>query len=223
MQFFLAERPARWPKRRRTPVVKTTPAYTVIKTPHDDILETVYLIPHDPRTVIVAACWNNTFGDFDVTSADEVEDLVEDFPAIGQLIVNSLTQTYSEAALLQMPDLDTGDLKWFVITIVGNLNTKRPGKITRQRLAAAIDRVISASYEAVEALEHQPSTATMVMRGVWRALKRALLDSVEITLEVTIDDMVGGTATGMAPGLSNRKTFERFVSDIMAERERRSL
>ncbi len=54
---------------------------------------------------------------------EEQEEMRKKCPLLMKLINNGIQHKYSECALVTLEDLDTGDAKWFLTSIVGNLKS----------------------------------------------------------------------------------------------------
>ena len=203
--------------------MESTNSYVAVRIAHDQVLMTIYFSFRDSRTALVAACWNNVFDSLPLATTDDLEDLAEDYPIIAALVLNAIAQRYSQCALIRMEDYDNGDMKWFMVTVAGNINADAPDDDTWTRLFEALDRVTTASFGVMNAIQDGPSTLQVVGRSVWRGIKRGLRDSVKISLEVTLDTVFSSSSSTPPGGAVHHKTFEQFVGGMMNERARRGL
>jgi hypothetical protein len=112
--------------------VRETPSYyeleTLINDPEMPGASYFYVMPQSSTSMLVAACWGRepdavvalfadpNFGD------DWFKVFCETYPIQGQLFRNGNDERYSDGALVRFGDPDDGEPKWFVVTVVGNID-----------------------------------------------------------------------------------------------------
>jgi hypothetical protein len=190
-------------------LVRETPAYweliTSLNEPDLKGASFFYVIPQSEYSVLTAACWGHdpdamyqlfldkNFGD------DWLKVFCETYPIQGQLILNGIHERFSDGALVSLLDPDDGETKWFVVTVVGNIevgsepddqtSADEYGLVGNQRflmhsrLQEAIQLVGLKSFEA--AIEYQANEistvnkAKMYAKGAWKGYVGALDDGAK--------------------------------------------
>ena len=175
----------------------------------DETFAVVYLIPKDNHSVLVATCWDTIF-DFVLENSDDEdfwETVCETWPDIAQLIANGIQDQYSEGALIKFEDFDTGDLKWFLASIAGNLDLEDIESLVSERTQETIGLVLKKSIEVFQELtEKKPSTIRQVAKGFSRGFFN--------TLGSLLLDVVVGSFTDSTP---QRQVVSQDFEDFLAK------
>jgi hypothetical protein len=125
MRFWLDLTATPW---KEQTVFHGTPSYVEVQTHSLDPrgISYVYVIPVEPGSYVVAACWGHQFDPLvefmtdPKLGKDWVQAYSETWPTFGELLNNAANARYSAGSLVNFEDLDDGDREWFVATFVGN-------------------------------------------------------------------------------------------------------
>ncbi len=85
----------------------------------DDFYIVFYLLPKNSSSVFVASCWQHTFDQLldRIEDAGDLDLLDLTHPTLAQLIANGFNDEYGEGALVRLHDGDTGEPKWFLVSV----------------------------------------------------------------------------------------------------------
>ncbi len=175
----------------------------------DESFIVVYLIPKDNHSVLIATCWDTTFDDVleNLDDKDYLETVYETWPDIVQLIANGIKDKYSEGALIKLEDFDTGDHKWFLASVAGNLDFEDIESITGERTQETIGLVLKKSIEVFQELtEKKPSAISQIAKG----FRRGFFD----TLGSLLLDVVVGSFTDTTP---QRQVVSQDFEDFLTQ------
>lgn len=157
---------------------KVTNGYIEVEYAVDEVYLVVYLIPRSESSIFVTACWDRTIDEL-LENVGDMETVFDTWPKLGQLMVNGLEDRYSEGALIKLEDPDTGEPKWFVASVAGNLDLTDPADFFSERSQRAMRLVTEKSMELFAHLnENRPSILRSIGRGIAQGLGLALLGGI---------------------------------------------
>jgi hypothetical protein len=88
-----------------------------------------YVMPLDPRSFVVSACWDRQFDKFaefifhPQLGRDWIRAYSEMWPTFGELLTNAMNARYGNPSLVNFADPDDGARKWHIATFVGDTPT----------------------------------------------------------------------------------------------------
>jgi len=124
--------------------------------PRNDLFLTCYLIIRDANSVYVSACLKNKFdGFFDDYSKSTLKNT---WPTLYKLAKNGIDKKFSKGALNQLEDNDTGELKWFVLSVVGNIDFNNENLLLNPKINKAMDLVLFKSVKMLMEMESNRPT-----------------------------------------------------------------
>lgn len=108
----------------------TTPSYVeLIKFVADPpSLSRTYVWLIQDYTFFVCTCWEHQFDGWMQLLVERpgginwFQTLSETYPTAGRLLSNASAERYSDGVLVNLPDPDDGERKWFIGTVVGNIH-----------------------------------------------------------------------------------------------------
>lgn len=145
----------------------------------------------EPGSFVVSACWGHEFDRFTPFLSDPkmggywLEAYSEPWPTFGRLLRNSSHGRLSDGCLVNFPDPDDGELKWHVVTYVGNLpHTTSWAEIAeQQRIFEACQVVYTRSVELLmEMLSGRDVSVGMKAKGFLIGAFGAQKDAVKTSL-----------------------------------------
>lgn len=142
---------------------KVTNCYIELEYPANGFYLVVYLFPINNFTLGVATSFENSLDGIERYLADEysLQTFAETWPLTANLLANGIRDQYSQGALIRIPDYDTGDMKWFVATMVGNLNLQDWESFFSERTREAMQLVVGLSLQLLDELTtRQPDILT---------------------------------------------------------------
>lgn len=170
MNFFISERKN---KNDSEMNYKETPCYTQVEIPIDDDLSAyVYIMQRSDTTYYVGTCLDDMFDDF---NADLIDVYNKAWPNFIQLLKNGINKKYAAGALIDLEDQDCGEDKWFLVTVVGNIQGDDTDKIS-DAMEMVMEKTISL---LVELRENKPSMLDSFLKGI----KEGTLKGLGIWLE----------------------------------------
>lgn len=128
----------------------------------------VNIIPRNNYSAFVATCLGDCFDEVvdNLDDEDYVETLCDTWPIFVNLLKNELKDKYSEGALIKLEDIDTGDPKWFIASIAGNLNFDSIEDLLCDQTKLAVDTVIAKTVELYKELSTKsPSKTKAFLKG----------------------------------------------------------
>ncbi len=152
---------------------KVTNCYIEFEYPGDDFFFVLYLIPKTSNSVFIATCWERAFDEIldNLDDEDYVETMTETWPTLARLLANGINDRYSEGALIKLEDFDTGEPKWFLASVCGNLDFENIEEIFGDRTQEVTQLVIQQSLELLQELnENKPSILGAFGKGIVRTL-----------------------------------------------------
>jgi len=120
---------------------------------------------------------------------------------------NCLKDKYSEGALIKLEDFDTGDPKWFLASVAGNLDLEDIESIAGERTQETVGLVLNKSIELFQELnEKKPS----MFRQIAKEFSRGFFE----TLGSILLDVVVGSLTDTTP---QRQVVSQDFEDFLAK------
>jgi hypothetical protein len=149
----------------------------------------IYTIFVDPNSLIIAACLDYAFDNFIPQELEEyqVKILSESHPMLASAILNNVNQQYGNGALLQFIDFDDGNLKWFYIRFMGNMQVNSMDDLVeRANLGQNAAIVSNEGAELINELStNKMNTTTSMGKGFWAGLtgqEGAFLPSLQVNI-----------------------------------------
>lgn len=141
--------------------------------PHGDLFLTSYLIIRDANSVYVSACLGNKFdGFFDDYSKSTIKNT---WPTLYELAINGIDKKFSKGALNKLEDNDTGELKWFALSVVGNLDLNNENLLINPRINQAMNLVLFKSVKMLLEMESdRPAFARRLFDGISSGLIKGM-------------------------------------------------
>ena len=135
----------------------------------------IYLVPRSEHSIFVLACYDNAFDTIleNIDDEDYSSTVRDTWPLLTQLLINGGNDRYSEGALIRAEDSDTGDTKWFLATVVGNIDLD---EMICDRTLEAAKRIIALAGDLHHEMEHKsPSTFKAIAKGIGIGVLAAIL------------------------------------------------
>lgn len=157
---------------------KVTNGYIEVEYSLDELFAVLYFIPRSSTSFFIATCWDDVFDTIlgQVDDEDDLETIIETWPSLGELLANGINDKYSGGALIKLEDADTGEPKWFVASVAGNLNLESLDGLFNDRTAEVSQLVLSRSVELfVQLQENKPSVLRAVGKGIAAGVGTVLL------------------------------------------------
>lgn len=164
---------------------RTTDCYAEVEYKVDSKYIDAYIVGRNENTAFVVASFEHVF--------DSVKEQVEDkneaalkaefkaWPTFAVLLQNGVSDRYSEGALIQLEDPDCGETKWFVATVIGNIDPDKEEALIKEKINAATELVIGKAADLlVEVSEHKPH---YIRQGIWEGIKEGLGEFGQASLE----------------------------------------
>lgn len=129
----------------------------------------INIIPRNNYSAFVAACFGDCFDDVleNFNDKDYIETVCDTWPLFANLLNNGVKDKYSEGALIKMEDIDTGDNKWFLASIAGNLNFDSVEDLLCEKTLQAVRTVIERTGELYNELSSKsPSKSKAFFKGL---------------------------------------------------------
>jgi hypothetical protein len=137
----------------------------------------IYMLPRDQTSFIVAACWENIFdGWLELLLENSAlrKEIDRTWPVFAQIVVNTFKQKYSAGVLSVLKDPDTDEDKFFVTSILGNVDVTSP-LTWRDRGGETVQYIGHLSLLLLEELSTKKLSQLRVVRdSVWDASKGVL-------------------------------------------------
>jgi hypothetical protein len=206
--------------------LRLTPSYVEIAQKRESIVLYFYLIFHNNHSLIVATCWDHIFDKMQIEDEDDILNINDSYPSLAKLIRNTISGLFSQGALVRLEDPDDGEIKWFIVSIAGNLVINSGDDLFEGNTKKAIDTVLENSFTILgEFITNKPSYFGTIWRGFKKGLLMGLEQSVRINLKYDLSDLFGESETISTPTdpgtILEKKTFEEYIGDILDERRRR--
>lgn len=161
---------------------KTTPTYAEFERKLEDLYLVYYFIPRSENSIYVATCWDRYFDDF-VASEQNLKVIAQTWELFTQLLINGLEKRYSEGSLVKLEDFDTGEEKWFLVSVSGNLDFTSEESVFTPRTDEVTALVVEKSFALfAELLKKEPSTSSEIKSTVWNFIKNVTVNALEIYL-----------------------------------------
>jgi hypothetical protein len=119
----------------------------------------VYIIPRTRTSLSVISCWETTFDSvIEESDKDGVETIITTWPTMAKMLGNNLANSYNEATLLRLKDMDNGETKWFISSAVDSIDSNLLDSLFMAQIIQTIAIVVGKSMEIfIELQEHKPS------------------------------------------------------------------
>ncbi len=205
---------------------KITKRYIEFTQKLENWLVVTYFIFRDESSFIVALCWDDMFNSLEIKDTDDIENIGDTYPTLAGLIRNTINRNFGRGALIQMEDFDDGSLKWFVISIAGNLEIKSPEDLFEGRAQEAAETVLLRSLEVLGELKNKPKLGGTIWRGLKKGMLMGLKDVLSVSLNETfssIFNMPENYAPAEPESVIKKKSFEEYFNSAMNERRKRGL
>lgn len=186
MHVVVERLPHDWPYPDGEQVLEHRDRHVAVRWKNGNVVVTVYLLTPDQHSVIVAARLSDDYERLTLEDEDDLEAIEDIYPVIGQFIRNGLRHQLAQIALVRIPELDTGDKRWFVLTLVSNIELDLDNPQTQSALENARDRVLSACIAINRSAEHPTGTIGSIGKGFWRGIKTGVKQTPRILVEVTL-------------------------------------
>lgn len=205
---------------------RITPRYVELTQRKGDLCLVWYLIFRDAYSLIVATCWENMFDSMVIEDDDDISNIRDTYPTQAQVIRNSVGGRFSQGALVQMEDFDDGELKWFVISIAGNINISSADDLFEGRTADASKTVLDKSVTMLlEIQNNKPSYLKTILRGLKKGFISGAKYSIKAHLRHGFADFFDSSSVGDQPvspdSVIQKRSFEEYMQRIAEERLRR--
>lgn len=128
----------------------------------------INIIPRNDYSAFVATCLGDGFDEVleNFDDEDYVETVCDTWPLFVKLLNNGLKDKYSEGALIKLEDIDTGDRKWFLASVAGNINFDSLEDLLCEQTMQAVRTVIKRTGELYNELSSKsPSKTKAFFRG----------------------------------------------------------
>lgn len=107
-----------------------------------------------------------------------LESLPETWPIFTEGLVNGLNETYHPANVMVLEDPDIASPSWFVVTIVGNVDPASQFSDNLDRIAEAMDRILSISVALILEKRTQQFASGKLS---WRMFRNSVASDVKGT------------------------------------------
>ena len=169
MRYFIDSTPGRDAVGDENLMLRATNNYIeLIYTINESTYFIVNIIPRNNYSAFVTTCLGDCFDKVvdNLDDEDYVETLCDTWPIFVNLLQNGLKDKYSEGALIKLEDIDTGDHKWFIASIAGNLNFDSIEDLLCDQTKQAVDTVITKTVELYNELSTKsPSKTKAFLKG----------------------------------------------------------
>ncbi len=138
----------------------------------------INIIPRNSYSAFVATCLGDCFDEVinNFNDDDYVEMMCDTWPLFMKLLQNGANDKYSEGALIKLEDIDTGDNKWFLTSIAGNLNFDSIEDLLCEQTMQAVRTVIEKTGELYDELSSKsPSKTKAFFKGFLKGATLAAL------------------------------------------------
>ncbi len=168
-----------------------TNCYLELEYPVNDYFLVIYYIPRNSNYLVIATCWERAFDEIleNLDNPDYLETISETFPFLSQLLYNGFKEKYSEGALIQLEDFDTGEPKWFLISVSGNVNLENPEQIFGNKTNKVAELVIEKSLELLQELnENEPNLVNLFLKKAARGVTAVGILAIASWLGIDLND-----------------------------------
>jgi hypothetical protein len=158
MRFFIDAHPG--PEMEGDEVrFRATHCYLEMECRLDEGFLVLYFIPRTATSLFVAACWDRTFDPILENAHDEdyLAAVERTWPTLAELLANGLADRYSTGALIRLEDADTGEPKWFLATVAGNLDLANVADWVGPRTQPAQNLIVQRSLALAAELQNNRS------------------------------------------------------------------
>lgn len=128
----------------------------------------INIIPRNDYSAFVACCLGDCFDEVldNLDDADYRETICDTWPLFARLLQNGVRDKYSEGALIKLEDIDTGDTKWFLASVAGNINFDSIEGLLCDRTMQVVRTVIEKTVELHNELSTKsPSKVKSFFKG----------------------------------------------------------
>ncbi|MEN6624263.1 MAG: hypothetical protein ABFD50_22290 [Smithella sp.] len=129
----------------------------------------LYYIPKGDHSFFVATCWERLFDDIleNIDDNDYRDTIIHTWPTLAKLLFNGANDKYREGALIKLEDYDDGEPKWFVASVVGNIDIEDISDFVTGKSGEIAKLVIEKSLALYTELNNEkPSTMRSVIKGL---------------------------------------------------------
>ncbi|UBF25604.1 hypothetical protein K9N68_29215 [Kovacikia minuta CCNUW1] len=168
MKFFIDSKPNN-PWQAETVQYRVTDHYIEFEIPSNHYRMVLYLIPRDRASALVATCWDTVFDQEPANLNEEktCKMIFETCPNLAHLLTNGICDRYREGALLNLEDFDAGEAKWFLTSIVDNLDFRSLEHLLNEQVHQVISQIMHQSFELLNELyEKQPAIFDIVTHRI---------------------------------------------------------
>lgn len=159
---------------------KTTNTYLEFENKLEDLYLIYYIIPRSANSIFVATCWERLFDDL-FADEESLKVAVQTWNLLAQLLTNGLEERYSEGAMLRLEDYDTGETKWFLVSISGNIDFESVEGFFTPRTQEVTNLVMEKSLELLVELQEKTPSASGELKSVfWGLVKNVAVNAVGI-------------------------------------------
>lgn len=142
-----------------------TPSYIeLIKTVvNPSSISRTYIWLVQDYTFFICTCWEHQFDPWMQLLIERpgginwFRTLSETYPTAGRLLTNAHTERYSDGVLVNLPDPDDGERKWFIGTVVGNVHLESEDQLQTfllsDRMMDSYLRVWMPTFELLDELQ----------------------------------------------------------------------
>lgn len=134
----------------------------------------VNVIPRNDYSCFVATCFDDGFDEVveNLNDDDYAEVVCDTWPLFAQLLQNGARDKYSQGALIKLEDFDTGDVKWFLASVAGNLSFDDLGSLlSSEQMENAIKVVLDKTADLCNELTTKtPSNVKYFFKGMGQGL-----------------------------------------------------
>ena len=204
---------------------RITKKYVELTQKLEDVLVVTYFIFRDESSFMVALDWEDAFNPIQIEDSDDIENIADTYPALAELIRNTLARDFGHGALVQLEDFDDGSIKWFVVSIAGNLDIRSPEDLFEGRAKEAAETVLSKSIAVLTELnENKFRYGGTMWRGFKKGLLRGFKEVIRVSVRQDLSSLFDSSeiVQPAAPdSVISKKSFEEFFHGAMDERQRR--
>lgn len=141
----------------------------------------IYLIKKTEKSIFVAACFEHSFDAFiESLDKEQWETVKETWPNVYDLISNGKNGRFKEGAIIRQEDIEDGDLKWFLVASLGNLEFDHLDKESLGPINDVLVLVLDKSWYVLLETQKSPSALNAAWKcmkvGFYQGLFRAVFD-----------------------------------------------
>lgn len=186
--------------------IRATRAYVELELARDEFSIHLYFIPKTEHSMFVVANLDHAFDGLEthLQDADMRTVIVETWPRFAQLLVNGMEDRYSQGALIRLEDADDGETKWFVASVLGNIDMSNLEEVFGDQGMRVAGKVMETTLEMMQELNEKEidkvrAYGRSILSGVLSGIKSGFKLFMQGTDGISMERSGGSVTSGYEP------------------------